>query len=104
MSKEEDIVAFVKSNKNESKFPAKKTNASCSFIYKVSLKKTWGGRKEFLLVKMSIPQGKKMFAGNIFEILTPRKVFGSWRKFSRIVLHQSQVENHFFLTIAEHMT
>ena len=44
MSKEVDIVVFLKSNNNESHVPSKKT-ILCSFIYKVSFKKTWGGKK-----------------------------------------------------------
>ena len=68
MSKEVDIVVFVKSNNNESQVPSKKTNVSCSFIYKVSFKMKWERQKDFPLVKLTIPQGEKMFVGKLVEI------------------------------------
>ena len=60
MSKEADIAIFVKSNNNDSQVPQKKTKFSCSL-------KTWGSGEEFSLVKMSIPQGDKMFVGEIWD-------------------------------------
>ena len=51
-----------------------KTNVSCSFIHKVSFKKTCSERKEFFLEKLSLLQGDKMFVGKIFAILNSRKI------------------------------
>lgn len=51
-----------------------KTNVSCSFIHKVSFKKTRSERKEFILAKLSLLQGDKMFVGKIFAILNSRKI------------------------------
>ena len=88
MSKEEDIVVFVKKNKNESKFPAKKLTLCVVLYIKFHLKRLGVGQGAFSCI-ISLPQGKKMFVENYFEILTLRKVFRSSRKFFRKVLHHS---------------
>ena len=69
VSKEEDIVAFVKTNKNESKFPAKKLTFCVVLYKKFHLKRLGVGQGVFSCI-MSIRQGKKMFVGKFFEILT----------------------------------
>ena len=73
MSKEVDIVVFLKSDNNESHVPSKKTTVLCIFVYKVSFKKSWGGKKGVFSCE-SIPQRDKMFVGKIFAILNAQKL------------------------------
>ena len=53
--------------------PCKQLQNYCSNIkrkrYNVSFKKISGGRKKFSLVKMSMPQGDKIFVGKRFAVL-----------------------------------